>query len=134
MIISRLGASLDNLFSTYFIVNDSLKPKNHIAWIAEITEIYLHITGGPRIVQILCFLGILLLQNCTKWADISTKYHIFANCFFPWILSPLQNFHNNCSIYEVKNCNNAETKWKFPHFPLSKKNSFRGNFLRKYGM
>ena len=23
--------------------------------------------------------------------------------------------------------------WKLPHFPLSKKNNFRGNYLRKYG-
>ena len=36
---------------------------------------------------------------------------------------PLNSFHGNYSIYEVKKCHNAETIWKFPHFPLSKKNS-----------
>ena len=45
---------------------------------------------------------------------------------------PLNSFRSNYSIYEVKNCHNAETIWKFPHFPLSKKNSFNGNYLRKY--
>ena len=54
-------------------------------------------------------------------------YHISANSFLPWIVSP------HFSIYEVKNCHNTETIWKFPHFPLSKKNSFRGNCLWKYG-
>ena len=51
-----------------------------------------------------------------------SKYRISAN-----------SFRGNYSIYEVKNCHNAETIWKFPHFLLSKKNSFRGNYTRKYG-
>ena len=50
----------------------------------------------------------------------SNNYRISAN-----------SFRGNYSIYEVKKCHNAETIWKFPHFPLSKKNSFRGNYLRK---
>ena len=37
----------------------------------------------------------------------------------------LHNFQGNYSIYEVKNCHNAETIRQFPHFLLSKKNSFR---------
>ena len=45
-------------------------------------------------------------------------YRISANSFIPWIVSPLNSFHGNYSIYEVKNCHNAETIWKFPHFPL----------------
>ena len=33
------------------------------------------------------------------------------------------------SIYEVKNCHNAKTIWKFPHFPLSKKNGATRKFF-----
>ena len=51
-------------------------------------------------------------------------YHIFANSFLPWIISPLNSFRNNYSTHEVKNRHNAEIIWKFPHFPLSTKNSF----------
>jgi hypothetical protein len=53
-------------------------------------------------------------------------YRISANNF--------NSFRRNYSIYEVKNCPNAETIRKFPHFPLSKKNSFRGNYMRKYSI
>ena len=42
----------------------------------------------------------------------------------------MNSFRNNYSIYEVKNCHNAETIWKYPHFPLSKKNSFRETIRR----
>ena len=52
----------------------------------------------------------------------------------PQIDPPLNSFSSNYSIYEVKNCYNEETIWKFPHFLLSKKNSFRGNYLQKYGI
>ena len=53
---------------------------------------------------------------------------------FPRIVSPLSSFRSNYSIHEVKNCHNAETVSKFPHFLPSKKNSFHGNYSRKYGM
>ena len=43
--------------------------------------------------------------------------------FLPWIVSPFNSVRGNYSIYEVKNCHNAETIWKFPQFPLSKKNN-----------
>jgi hypothetical protein len=58
---------------------------------------------------------------------------------FPRIVSFLEkfptfnSFRGNYSIYEVKNCHNAETIWKFPHFQLSKKSTFRGNYTWKYG-
>ena len=43
------------------------------------------------------------------------------------------SFRGNYSIYQLKNCHNAETIRQFPHFLLSKKNSFRGNYTRRYG-
>ena len=55
--------------------------------------------------------------------DSSRCLDFFTDTVFPWIISSL----------EVSHCHNAETIWKFPHFPLSKKNSFRGNYSRKYG-
>ena len=67
---------------------------------------------------------------------------IYVLTVFPQIVPsleqfpPLNSFRGNYSIYEVKNCHNAETIWKFPHFPhfpLTKNNSFRGNYLWKYG-
>ena len=62
------------------------------------------------------------------------EYRISTNSFLPWIVAPFNSFRGNYSIYAVKNCHNAETTiWKFPDFPLSKKNSFRGNYSRKYG-
>ena len=64
-----------------------------------------------------------------QWCDYRTS----ANSFLPWIVFPLQSFRGNYSIYEVKNCHNAETIWKFPHFLLSEKNCFHGNYMRKYG-
>ena len=56
---------------------------------------------------------------------------------FPRIVSFLENFppscnsfHGNYSLYKVKNCHIEN----FPHLPLSKKNNFRRNYLRKYGI
>ena len=61
-------------------------------------------------------------------------YHISPHSFLPSIVSPFNSFRGNYSIYEVKNYHNAETIWKFLHFPLSKNNSFHGNYTRKYGI
>ena len=61
-------------------------------------------------------------------------YCISANSFLLWKICSFNSFRGNYSKYEVKNCHNAETIWKFPHFWLSKKNSFQGNYLQKYGM
>ena len=58
------------------------------------------------------------------------EYIPYFREYFP----PFNSFSNNYSIYEVKNCQNAETILKFPHFPISKKNSFCGNYSRKYGI
>ena len=74
-------------------------------------------------------LGVLL-----QWA-----LFLFSSTVFPRIVSslelfPLNSFNGNYSIYEVKKCHNVETIWKFPHFPLSKKNSFHKNYSRKYGI
>ena len=59
----------------------------------------------------------------------------FSYIVSPQIVSSLEQFpssivfRGNYSIYEVKNYHNAETIRKFPHFTLSKKNSFRGNMV-----
>ena len=40
-------------------------------------------------------------------------YHISANSFLPWIVSPapFNSFRGNYSIYEVKNLHNVETRY-----------------------
>ena len=62
------------------------------------------------------------------------NYRISTNSFLPWVVSPLNSFHGNYSIYEVKNCHNAETIWKFSHFTLSKKNSYSRKYGNYFGM
>jgi hypothetical protein len=73
---------------------------------------------------LVCFMAIarFIFQKC--------PYRISANSFLP----PLNSFRGNYSIYEVKNCRNAENIWKFPHSLLPKKHSFRGNYSWKYGI
>ena len=71
----------------------------------------------------------------TIWGNtVIFSYCISTNSFLPSIVSPFNSFRGNYSIHEVKNCHNAETIWNFPHFPLSKKTSFCGNYTRKYGI
>ena len=62
--------------------------------------------------------------------DVVFKYRISANSFLPGIVSPFNNFLGNYSIYEVKKNATMRRLWKFPHFPLSKKNSYPRN-IRK---
>ena len=84
----------------------------------------------------------LQLRSFSIWRKMKLYYStkISLDAIFPQIISsleqftPFNSFPNNYSIHEVKNCQNAETIWKFPHFPLSKKNSFRGNYMRKYSI
>ena len=79
------------------------------------------------------YLGTFVYLNLVLALTFESSYSISANSFLPWIVSPFNSFRGNYSIYEVKNYLNAETIWKIPHFPLLKKNSFRGNYSRKYG-
>ena len=69
-----------------------------------------------------------------RWRIPKFKHTVFLQIvssleYFP----PFNIFRSNYSIYEVKNCHNVETIWKFQHFLLSKKNNFRRNYSRKYG-
>ena len=75
---------------------------------------------------------LLVSNNVFFIRKLVTEYHISANSFLSWKVPPFNSFHGNYSIYKVKNCHNAETILKFPHFPLSKKNSFRRNYKWKY--
>ena len=90
---------------------------------------------------------LFLLRTYRRWLPETTNYSVIKRLrqshffkvpavitMFPRIVSPLELFPRNDSIYEVKNCHNTETIWKFPHFSHSKKNIFRGNYSRKYGI
>ena len=84
----------------------------------------------------LCFVWIHLnlviqssLMNHGSW---KFRYRISTISFLPLIVTFFNNFRGNYSIYEVKDCHNAETIWKFPHFSLSKENSFLGNYIQTY--
>ena len=48
------------------------------------------------------------------------------------------DWNSNYSIYEIENCYNAESIWKFPHFTLSKKKvsveTICGNTVLRYVM
>ena len=65
---------------------------------------------------------------------VMSVYCISANSFLPWIVPPFNSFRGNYSVYEVKNCRNAESIWKILHFSLSKKNIFCRNYSRTYGI
>ena len=64
-----------------------------------------------------------------------SKMYVTWNTVFPQIVSfleqfpPLNIFCGNYSIYEVKNCHNAETMKTAACFTLKKE-----QYLRKYGM
>ena len=49
-------------------------------------------------------------------------------------LQLIQNSAPSVAAPSMLHPNNAETIWKFSHFTLSKKNSFHGNYSRKYGI
>ena len=49
-------------------------------------------------------------------------------------LQLIQNSAPSVAAPSMLHPNNAETIWKFSHFTLSKKNSFRRNYLWKYGI
>ena len=70
----------------------------------------------------------LLFLKKSKVLSEKSRYPISANSFLPGIVSPFNSFRGNYSIYEVKNCYNVESIY------VSKKNSFLGNYTRKYGM
>ena len=54
-------------------------------------------------------------KSCPK----NMKYRTSANSFFPLNSFPL-SIVSVATIQFMKNCHNAETIWKFPHFLLSK--------------
>ena len=61
---------------------------------------------------------LLVSNNVFFIRKLVTEYHIAANSFLSWKVPHFNSFHGNYSIYEVKNCHNTETTWKFPYFPL----------------
>ena len=96
----------------------------------------------PKVIGCLCF-------RSKSSLDLPlNKESAVISCFFLLCYCISSNcFHGNYSFLKVENveifiyivsalCNfllhNAETIWKFSHFLLSKKNSFRGINLRKY--
>ena len=78
-----------------------------------------------------CLVGIILLLSGDCWFLKVSKFHneSMKSSFWYWY-----SFCGSYSIYELRNCHNAETIWKYSRFPLSKKNSFWRNYSRKYSI
>ena len=55
------------------------------------------------------------------------KYRISSYSFRPWIISSLEYFPHICVLWPLALCTVTFG------FPKSRKNSFRGNYMRKYG-
>ena len=75
----------------------------------------------------------MLCQNWNLAVKTNFEYCISGNSFQPWIVSSpyIGKKLFKFSLYKRKP--NAETIWDFWGFENSNKNSFRVNYLRKYG-
>ena len=80
--------------------------------------------------------------NGEKWLTQDTMtlltYRISSYSFLPWILSSLNSYLTPLrKLFKFllrKGKLNAETIWKFKGFTIPKKNSCRGNYMRKYSI
>ena len=117
----------------YVFNNFSIIKHRHQIWDHFVIPVFkVEITNWPWILpqitsKIRKLALVFFLMNFQFWKkNILFIYHSSANSFCPWIVSYLELFPLLNSFHTFMYCNQRS--------PNSKKNSFHGNYSRKYGM